>query len=79
MQMTTVQPQQRRYQAHEIINARLKELGVRPFVTYNPSKEYIEGLPEGQEKESLRISKALIKALEKERERLKAQENQKAN
>jgi hypothetical protein len=75
MRLTTVDPQQRRRGAREVINARIKELGVRPFVTYRPSKDYVESLPEGEEKQALKVANAIIKSFERERRKEKAEQD----
>ena len=67
MKLTTVNQQQRRRGVRELMNARMKEAGVRPFETYQPSQEYIKGLPEGEERKALEIITALTKSFERER------------
>ena len=74
MRLTTVDPQQRRRGVREVMNARMKDIGVRPFVTYQPSQEYIKSLPEGEEREALEIITALTKSFERERKAKKKAE-----
>lgn len=76
LRITTVSPEQKRRGARDTIDAMLKEMGVRPFTTFQPSKEWVEQLPEGEEKRSIQAINELKKLWERERRaKKKAEQN----